>query len=99
MSCCRTTLLKYRSEQDADELISTYRLNASTDFPDAEILLCTRTSASTAVMTSLYSSKEKADRAMAARKPILEDAKANAKIESMETHEGDAFSLRRRKSG
>jgi hypothetical protein len=45
-------------------------------------------------MTSLYPSKEKADEAMATRKPILKDAKARAKIKSMETHEGDAFSLR-----
>ena len=94
MSYCRTTLIEYRSEQDADDLISTYKQNAATDFPDAEILLCTRTSTTTAVMTSLYSSKEKADQAMATRKPILKDAKAKAKIKSMETHEGDAFSLR-----
>jgi len=94
MSYCRTTLIEYRSEQDADDLISTYKKNAATDFPDAEILLCTRTSSTTAVMTSLYPNKEKADQAMATRKPILKDAKAQAKIKSMETHEGDAFSLR-----
>lgn len=94
MSYCRTTLIEYRSEQDADELISNYRLNASTDFPDAEILLCTRTSATTAVMTSLYPNKEMADQAMATRKPILKDAKARAKIKNMQTHEGDASSLR-----
>jgi len=94
MSYCRTTLIKYRSEQDADELISTYTANASNDFPDAQVLLCTRTSPTSAVMTSLYPSKEKADQAMATRKPILKDAKAKAKIKSMETHEGDTSSLR-----
>ena len=40
MGYCRTTLIKYRSEQDADELISKYKATASTDFPDAEIMLC-----------------------------------------------------------
>jgi hypothetical protein len=38
MSYCRTTLIEYRSEQDADDLIFTYKQNAATDFPDAEIL-------------------------------------------------------------
>ena len=94
MSYCRTTLIEYRSEEDADELISKYRETASTDFPDAEILLCTRTTPTSAVMTSLYPSKEMADQAMATRKPILTDAKAKAKITSMKTHEGDAISLR-----
>ncbi len=94
MSYCRTTLIKYRSKQDADELISTYKLNASTDFPDAEVLLCTRTSDTSAVMTSLYPSREIADEAKARRRPILDEAKGKSKIESMETHEGDAFSLR-----
>ena len=94
MSYCRTTLIEYRSEQDADELISRYKLSAPTDFPDAEILLCTRTSSITAVMTSLYPSKDKAGQTMAARKPILEDAKSRSKIKSLETHEGEAASLR-----
>ena len=43
-------------------------------------------------MTSLYARKEKADQAMAARKPLLEDVKA--KIKSIDTHEGEAYQLR-----
>ena len=93
MKYCRTTFITYRSEQDADELISKYQATATTDFPDAEILLCTRTSPTSAVMTSLYSSKESADRAMATRKPILKSAKGESKIKSIETHEGAAFQL------
>ena len=89
MSYCRTTLFEYQSEQDADELVAKYQANAPTNFPNAEILLCTRTGSTTAVMTSLYSSKEMADQAMAARKPLLDDVKA--KIKSMGTHEGEAF--------
>lgn len=44
-------------------------------------------------MTSLYASKESADRAMAARKPILQNAEGESKITSIETHEGAAFQL------
>ena len=93
MKYCRTTLISYRSEQDADELISKYRETASIDFPDAEFLLCTRTSPTSAVMTSLYSSKESADKAMATRKPILQTAKGESKIKSIDTHMGEAFKL------
>ncbi len=51
-----------------------------------------RTGPKTAVMTSLYASKEKSDQAMAARKPLLEDVKA--KIKSIDTYEGEAYQLR-----
>ena len=92
MSYCRTTLFEYQTEEDANELFAKYQANAPTNFPDAEVLLCTRTGPKTAVMTSLYASKEKADQAIAARKPILEDVKA--KIKSIDTHEGEAHQLR-----
>ena len=91
MSFCRTTLFEYQTEEDANELFAQYQANAPTNFPDAEVLLCTRTGPKTAVMTSLYTSKEKADKAMAARKPLLEDVKA--KIKSIDTHEGEASQL------
>ena len=67
MSYCRTTLFEYQTEKDANELIATYQANAPSNFPDAEMLLCTRTGPITAVMTSLYFSKKKADQAIAAR--------------------------------
>ena len=93
MSYCRTTLFEYQTEEDANELVASYQAaNAASNFPDAEVLLCTRTGPKTAVMTSLYSSKEKADQAMAARKPLLEEVKA--KIKSINTQEGEAYWLR-----
>ena len=92
MSYCRTSLFEYQKEKDAIELVASYQANAPSNFPDAEMQLCTRTGPKTAVMTSLYSSKEKADQAMAARKPLLEDVKA--KIKSIDTHEGEASQLR-----
>ena len=92
MSYCRTTLFEYQTEEDADELFAKYQANAPTNFPDAEVLLCTRTGPKTAVMTSLYESKELADEAMSKRKPLLEEVKA--KIKCIETHKGEAFQLR-----
>ena len=92
MSYCRKTLFEYQTEEDASELFAQYQANAPTNFPDAEVLLSTPTGPKTAVMTSLYVSKEKSDQAMAARKPLLEDIKA--KIKSIDTHEGEASQLR-----
>ena len=69
-----------------------YQANAPSNFPDTEVFICTRTDPKTAVMTSLYSSKEKANHAMAARKPLLEEVKA--KIKSINTQEGEAYWLR-----
>ena len=88
MSYSRTTLFEYQTEEDANELIAQYQANAPTNFPDAEVLLCTRTGPKTAIMTSLYASKEKADLAMTARKPLIDDVKA--KIKNINTHEGEA---------
>ncbi len=92
MNYCRTTLFEYQIEEDTNELVATYHANAPSNFLDAEMLLCTRTGPKTAVMTSLYSSKEKADQAMAARKTLLEEVKA--KIKSISTQEAEAYWLR-----
>ena len=92
MSFCRTTLFEYQTEEAANELFVQYQANAPTNFPDAEVLLCTLTGPKTAIMTSLYASKEKADLAMTSRKPVLEDVKA--KIKNIDTYEGEASQLR-----
>ena len=86
MSYCKTTLFEYQTKKNANELVASYQANASLNFPDAELLLCTSIGPKTAVMTSLYSSKEKAYQAMATRKPLLEEVKA--KIKSINTQEG-----------
>ena len=83
MSYCRTTLFEYQTEEDAKELVASFQAYAPSNFPDVEVLLCTRTGPKTAVMKSLYSSKEKTDQAMAARKPLLVEVKA--KIKSINT--------------
>jgi len=43
MSYCRTTIVEFNSEKDADEASADYSKNAPSEFPDAEILLFTRT--------------------------------------------------------
>ena len=69
MSYCRTTLFEYQTEEDANELFAKYQANAPTNFPDAEVLLCTRTGPKTAQSIGLngdtalemLASSEKAD--------------------------------------
>ena len=87
MSICRITLFEYNSEEDADELVAHYRENASSNFPDAEILICTRTGPTTAVMNSVCPDKETADNAMAARKSAIKGH--GEKIKNFETHQGE----------
>ena len=80
MSYCRTTLFEYQTEEDANELFAKYQANAPTNFPDAEVLLCTRKGPKTAVMTSLYASKEKADQAMADENLFWKMSKPKSKV-------------------
>ena len=54
MSYCRSTLFEYQTEEDANELVESFQANAPSNFPDAELLLCTRTGPKTAVMTSQF---------------------------------------------
>ena len=58
MSYCRTTLVEFNSEKDADEASIDYSKNAPSEFPEAEILLFTRTSPTSAVVASVYKMKK-----------------------------------------
>ena len=84
-------LFEYQIEEDANEMVASYQANASSNFWCGTVAL-PPTGPKTAVMTSLYSSKEKADQAMAARKPLLEEVKA--KIKSINIQEDEAYWLR-----
>jgi len=72
MSYCRTTLVEFNSEKDADEAQADYSKNAPSEFPEAEILLSTRTGPASAVVTSVYPDKETAKKATAARNARME---------------------------
>ena len=53
MSYCRTTIVEFNSEKDANEASADYSKNAPSEFPDAEILLFTRTGPLSAVVSSV----------------------------------------------
>ena len=80
MSYCRTTLFEYQTEEDANELFAQYQANAPTNFPDAEVLLCTRTGPKSAVMTSLYASKEKQTKLWLQENLFLKMSKPKSKV-------------------
>ena len=58
MSYCRTTLVEFNSEKDADEASIDYSKNAPSEFPEAEILLFSRTSPTSAAVASVYPMKK-----------------------------------------
>ena len=84
MSYCRTTLVEFNSEKDADEAHADYSKNAPSEFPEAEILLSTRTGPTSAVVTSVYLDKE-----TAARNAYLE--KAAHRMKSTEMLQGEVI--------
>ena len=71
MSYSRTTLVEYNSEKEADEANADYQKNAPSEFPEAEILLSTRTWPNSAVVTSVYPDQETAKKVTAARNAYL----------------------------
>ena len=72
MSYCRTTIVEFNSEKDADEASADYSKNATSEFPDAEILLFTRTGHLSAVVSSVYPDDETTYKEMVARKARME---------------------------
>ena len=89
MSYCRTTLVEFNSEKDADEAQADYSKNAPSEFPEAEILLSTRTGPASALVTSVYPDEETAKKATAARNARME--KAAHRMKSTEMHQGDVI--------
>jgi len=89
MSYCRTTLVEFNSEKDADEARADYSKNAPSEFPEAEILLSIRTGPASAVVTSVYPDKETAKKATAARNARME--KAAHRMKSTEMLQGEVI--------
>ena len=87
MSYCRTTIVEFNSEKDANEASADYSKNAPSEFPDAEILLFTRTGPLSALVSSVYPDKETAKKATAARNARME--KAAHRRKSFEMHQGE----------
>ena len=89
MSYCRTTIVEFNSEKDANEASADYSKNAPSEFPDAEILLFTRTGPLSALVSSVYPDKETAKKATAARNARME--KAAHRRKSTEMHQGEVI--------
>ena len=89
MSYCRTTLVEFNSEKDADEAQADYSKNAPSEFPEAEILLSTRTGPASVVVCSVYPDEETAKKATAARNARME--KAAHRRKSTEMHQGEVI--------
>ena len=80
MSYCRTSLFEYLTKEDANELFAKYQANAPTNFPDAEVLICTRTGPKTAVMTSLMQAKKKQIKLWLQENLFLKMSKPKSKV-------------------
>ena len=87
MSYGRVTMVEFNSETVDEELKVHYRENASSTFPDAEMMISIQTGPTTAVAVSIYPTKEALDASNEARDAMLEGYKAS--IESVETLEGN----------
>ena len=89
MSYCRTTIVEFNSEELADEAAVDYSQNAPSEFPEAEILLFTRTGPTSAVVASVYPSEEVSQQASAARNARMD--KAAHRRKSAEMHQGEVI--------
>ena len=87
MSYCRTTFVEFNSEKDADEASMDYSKNAPSEFPEAEILLFTRTGPTSAVVASVYLDEETAKKATKARNARMD--KAAHRRKTTEMHQGE----------
>ena len=89
MSYCRTTLVEFNSEKLADEASADYSKKAPTEFPEAEILLFTRTGPTSAIVASVYPNENISKKATAARNATMD--KAAHRRKSAEMHQGEVI--------
>ena len=89
MSYCRTTLVKFNSEKLADEALTDYSKNAPSEFPEAEILIFTRTGPTSAIVASVYPNENISKKATASRNARMD--KAAHRRKSVEMHKGEVI--------
>ena len=89
MSYWKTTFVEFNSEELADEAAADYSKNAPFEFPEAEILLFTRTGPTSAVVASVYPSEEISEQSTAARNARMD--KAAYRRKSAEGHQGEVI--------
>ena len=89
MSVARITTLNFKSKEGADEIESTYKTNAPTEFSEAEQLLEVRVNDTTLMFVSLYADNDAMERASAARTKRMDLNKDL--IESMDGKTGEVI--------
>ena len=89
MSYCRTTLVEFNSEILADEASADYSKNAPFEFPEAEILIFTRTGPTSAIVASVYPNENISKKATAARNARMD--KAAHRRKSAEMYQGEVI--------
>ena len=89
MSYCRTTLVEFNSEKLADEASADYSANAPSEFPEAEILIFTRTGPTSAIVASVYPNENISKKATGARNARMD--KAAHRRKSAEMHQGEVI--------
>ena len=89
MSYCRTTLVEFNSEKLADEASADYSKNAPSEFPEAEILIFTRTGPTSAIVASVYPNENISKKATASRNARMD--KATHRRKSVEMHKGEVI--------
>ena len=67
MSVARITTLNFKSKEGADQIEETYKVNAPSEFSEAEQLLEVRVNDTTLMFVSLYADNDAMERASAAR--------------------------------
>ena len=80
MRFCRTTIVEFNSEKDADEAQADYTKNDPSEFPEAEILLSIRTGPKSGLVVSVYPDEETAKNMTVARNAILENQHTGGKV-------------------
>ena len=58
MSICRTTIVEFHTEADADAVIADYNSNFDSMFPEAEGTLNSKVSPTTVISSSIYADME-----------------------------------------
>ena len=89
MSYCRTTIVEFNSEKLADEASVDYSKYAPSEFPEAEILLFTRTGPTSAIVASVYPNENISKKATVARNARMD--KAAHRRKSAEIHQGEVI--------
>jgi len=89
MSVARITTINFKSKQGADQIEETYKVNAPSEFSEAEQLLEVRVDDTTMMFVSLYVDNDAMERASASRTKRMDLNKDH--IESVEGKTGEVI--------